>query len=74
MPLPMAPLIAGVNYTATSGTLTFVPGQTFETFIVPISDDPQITGNLIFFVNLSKTNGVPGSISQSGHGHGHDSG
>ncbi len=46
--------LAGLNYTTTSGTLTFLPGQTFETFIIPIIYDPQITGNLIFFVNLSK--------------------
>jgi hypothetical protein len=31
--------IAGVDYTTTSGTLTFQPGQTFNTFGVPILDD-----------------------------------
>ena len=30
---------AGVDYTATSGTLTFSPGQTIRTLIVPIQDD-----------------------------------
>ena len=49
--------VAGVNYITTSGTLTFSPGQTFQSFITPIVYDPQITGNLVFFVNLSKPNG-----------------
>ena len=30
---------AGTDYTATSGTLTFVPGDTTETVTVPITDD-----------------------------------
>jgi uncharacterized delta-60 repeat protein/uncharacterized repeat protein (TIGR01451 family) len=49
----------GTNYLATSGTLTFAPGQTFQTFLIPILYDPQITGDLSFFVNLTKTNGSP---------------
>ncbi len=42
----------GVNYTTTTNTLTFLPGQTFQSFQIPISYDPQITGNLVFYVTL----------------------
>ncbi|MFN8458358.1 MAG: Calx-beta domain-containing protein [Anaerolineae bacterium] len=31
--------IAGTDYTATSGTLIFSPGQTSRTFTVPIIND-----------------------------------
>ncbi len=45
--------IAGVNYTATSGTLTFAPGVTSETIRVPILDSGSQTAPLSFTVNLS---------------------
>lgn len=50
---------AGVNYTKTSGTLVFTNGQSSQSFRVPIIYDPQITGNLAFYVNLSTSNGSP---------------
>ncbi|HZQ45826.1 MAG TPA: Calx-beta domain-containing protein, partial [Verrucomicrobiae bacterium] len=43
---------AGTNYTTTSGILNFGVGETFQTFTIPIIYNPQITGNLLFFVNL----------------------
>jgi uncharacterized repeat protein (TIGR01451 family)/uncharacterized delta-60 repeat protein len=57
-----ATAFAGTNYVTTSGTLVFLPGETFQSFTIPILYDPQITGNLIFFVNLSTTNGSPVTI------------
>ncbi len=45
--------IAGTNYTATSGTLTFAPGVTTQTIRVPILDSGSQTAPLTFTVNLS---------------------
>jgi len=45
--------IAGTNYQQTSGTLTFTPGQTAKSVLVPLIDDPQVTGDLIFSMVLS---------------------
>jgi uncharacterized delta-60 repeat protein/uncharacterized repeat protein (TIGR01451 family) len=45
--------LAGTNYTATSGTLTFNPGETTKSVIIPILHDLRATSNLIFGVNLS---------------------
>ena len=45
--------LAGTNYVATNGILTFSPGETFQTFTIPILYNPQITGDKIFFVQLS---------------------
>ena len=45
---------AGSNYVASSNTLNFSPeGETFQTVTIPIFNNPQITGNLIFYVQLS---------------------
>jgi hypothetical protein len=52
---------AGVNYTATSGTLTFAPNDQTETFSVPVIDDSMIHGSLSFNVSLSNATG--GGIS-----------
>jgi sugar lactone lactonase YvrE len=45
--------IAGTNYTATSGTLTFAPGVTTQTIRVPILDSGSQTTPLTFTVDLS---------------------
>jgi len=45
--------IAGTNYTATSGTLTFAPGITTQTIRVPLLDSGSQTTSLNFSVNLS---------------------
>jgi hypothetical protein len=51
--------IPGVDYTPTSGTLTFEPGQLTQSFTVPILINPQITGNVS--VNLTLSNPTNGS-------------
>ena len=45
--------IAGSDYTATSGTLNFTPGQTSKTIDVPITDDSLDENTETFTVNLS---------------------
>lgn len=45
--------VAGSDYTATSGTLTFSPGQTSKTISVPIIGDSTVESDETFFVNLS---------------------
>jgi uncharacterized delta-60 repeat protein len=45
--------IAGVNYTAVSGWLTFTSGETRQAILVPLIDVPTVTGDLTFTVNLS---------------------
>jgi hypothetical protein len=45
--------IAGTDYTAVSGTLTFPAGTTSQTISVPVLADPSASGNLTFFLNLS---------------------
>ncbi|MDX1963469.1 MAG: Calx-beta domain-containing protein [Pirellulales bacterium] len=41
------------DYTKTSGTLTFAPGDMMKTFMVDITDDPLDEFDETFFVNLS---------------------
>ncbi len=48
---------ATVNYGATNGTLIFAEGDTSKTIIVPIIDDPNVTGNEIFYVLLTNATG-----------------
>ena len=48
---------AGVNYAPVSGTLTFSPGQTNKSVLIPIISDALITGNLT--VQLLLTNALP---------------
>ena len=55
---------AGADYTASSGTLTFAPGDTGKTVTVVITDDDIDEGNETFKVNLtnpSNANITPGS-------------
>jgi hypothetical protein len=44
---------AGSDYTATSGTLTFAPGETTKAINVPILDDAILEGSETFNVDLS---------------------
>ena len=45
--------IAGADYQAASGTLTFSPGQTLKSVTVPVSGDTLVELNETFSVNLS---------------------
>src|SRR5205823_127920 len=45
--------VAPGDYTATSGTLTFVPGTTVQTITVPVVGDAAVEGNESFTVILS---------------------
>src|SRR6185295_16106875 len=44
---------AGSDYVASSGTLTFNPGDTVKTVTVAVNGDTVVEGNETFFVNLS---------------------
>ncbi len=53
--------VAGVDYVATSGLLTFSNGVTLQSFLVPILNNRQIEGNRTFSINLSNpAGGAPG--------------
>jgi uncharacterized delta-60 repeat protein len=54
--------LAGTNYTATSGTLTFNPGQVIKSIAVPLIDDQNVTGDLLFTVVLSTNSGSLGAV------------
>ena len=45
--------LAGINYTTTTGTLTFAPGQTLMTFNVPVLAEPNNDSTKVFNVLLS---------------------
>ncbi|HZL37389.1 MAG TPA: Calx-beta domain-containing protein, partial [Tepidisphaeraceae bacterium] len=49
--------IAGSDYTATSGTLTFAPGQYLQTITVPILNDGRAGNATSFILNLSNPTG-----------------
>jgi hypothetical protein len=49
--------VAGTDYSATTGTLTFAAGQTTQTIDVPVLLDPNITGTVTFTVDLSSPSG-----------------
>jgi uncharacterized delta-60 repeat protein len=53
--------VNGVNYTGSSGTLTFTPGQSLKTIQIPVLDDPRVTGDLFFTVALSTNSGSAGA-------------
>jgi Ca2+-binding RTX toxin-like protein len=57
--------IAGEDYTATSGTLTFLPGTTELTVDIPILGDTNVESDESFFVNLTNPNGAILATSQS---------
>lgn len=52
--------VAGINFTAVSGVLTFNSGETLKVISVPLIYDPQVTGSLLFTVGLTSTN--PGVV------------
>src|SRR5262249_5508142 len=56
---------AGSDYTATSGTLTFAPGQTSQTVTVPVLGDPLYDSQETFTLNLSAPTGATLARSQA---------
>ena len=50
--------VAGEDYTATSGTLTFAPGEREKTVAVPILDDGHDEGEETFLFRLSNAQGA----------------
>ena len=50
--------VAGEDYTATSGTLTFAAGETAKTVAVPILDDGHDEGKETFLLRLSNAQGA----------------
>ena len=56
---------AGVDYTTSSGMVTFDPNQTVQTIMVPIIGDIFDEGNETFFINLSSPSGASIADSQS---------
>jgi probable HAF family extracellular repeat protein len=58
---------AGGDYHPVSGTLTFGPGETTKTIIVPVNGDRLAEPNETFFVNLS---GATSATVASGQGQG----
>lgn len=56
--------VAGTDFTATSGTLTFAPGETSQTVRVPVLDNGSMTGNRTLRVELSDpVNGALGAAA-----------
>jgi hypothetical protein len=49
--------VAGTSYTPVSGILVFNPGQTTQTFAVPVKHDFQVTGPLTVALALSSADG-----------------
>ena len=50
--------MAGTDYTATSGTLTFGPGETTKTINVAVTDDETSESSEAFTLNLSNVEGA----------------
>ncbi|RLE23906.1 MAG: hypothetical protein DRJ50_05455, partial [Actinobacteria bacterium] len=58
--------VAGEDFTDVSGTVTFLPGSTNETFAVPILPDTNLEPDETFTVSLANPTGVPlGSPAQA---------
>ena len=45
--------ISGVNYVSVSNTLSFASGESLKAISIPLINDPQVTGDLLFGINLS---------------------
>jgi hypothetical protein len=56
---------AGSDYTSVSGTLTFTPGRTFHSILVPVLSDAAPEGAETFTVNLSGPVGATLARSQA---------
>src|SRR4029077_17011832 len=49
---------SGTGFTPVSGTLTFAPGQTTQTVVVPTLNDALVEGTETFTLNLSNPAGA----------------
>ncbi len=59
--------IAGIDYEARSGTITFAPGITNQTIAVPVLPDRVYEGLEVFTVHVSQiSNAIPGKVTASG--------
>src|SRR6185436_5939291 len=56
---------AGADYTATSGTLTFGPGNALQTFAVPVANDAQLEGSETVLLTLTAAGGGAGIGARS---------
>lgn len=56
--------IAGTDYTATNGTLTFAAGETSKTITVSVQGDTTTESDESFFVNLTNATNAPIGNSQ----------
>jgi large repetitive protein len=56
--------VAPGDYATTTGTLTFDPGETLQTIIVPVVGDVTLEPDETFFVNLSDATGATFDDSQ----------
>jgi len=52
------------DYTATSGTLTFNPGETTKTVSVAVLNDALVEANETFFIDLSRVSGAVISVGR----------
>jgi hypothetical protein len=59
---------AGTDYVAKSGTLTFAPGKTNRTVLVPVTSDIALNGNRTLFVNLTSATGGAQVVKSQGTG------
>ncbi len=58
--------LAGIDYGAVSGTLSFADGEDSQTFSVPVFEDVLVEGNEVVVLTLSGGNGaVPGAVSEA---------
>jgi hypothetical protein len=50
--------VAGTDFTAKAGTLTFLPGRTLQTVLVPVIGNTSIEPDKSLFINLSQSSGA----------------
>ncbi len=52
--------VAGTDYTAASGAITFAPGENFKTFVIPLTNDTTVEN--VETVNMTISNPSNGSV------------
>jgi hypothetical protein len=53
--------VAGADYTAESGDLSFAAGQLYQTISVPLLNNPTASGNAVFYVDLTNPSASGGA-------------